>query len=358
MKIMICIGQLCKGGAERVVSNLSNYLSNNNDVTLVIFRKTKIEYKIDNNVKVIELDEKEKTKFKIIRNINRFIKLNKIIKKGKYDITLSFLPKPSYIVLLLKKIRKNKVIVSVRNDPKIEYKSLLNKILMKWLYPTADGFVFQTNEAKNYFSSKIQNKSEIILNSINQDFLVDKPFDGVRDKVIVSVGRLEQQKNQLLLIKAFGLINKKFPDYKLIIYGDGSLKAKLEKEIFKLNLTKFIELPGVENNIKSKIYKASLFVLSSDYEGLPNSLIEAMVLGVPCISTNCPCGGPKELIDDEKNGFLTEVNNVKMLAEKIEAILSGKFDLQKISINANNLKYKINPIIINKQWEDYIKSFV
>ena len=357
MKIMICIGKLCKGGAERVVSNLANYLSKNNDVTIIVFQKTKIEYEIDPRVKIIELDNKEKYTIKIFRNINRFIKLNGIIKNEKYDVTLSFLPKPSYVTLFLKKFRKNKVIVSIRNDPKIEYKSKINKFLMKWLYPTADGFVFQTTEAKNYFSNDIQNKSKIILNSLNEDFIIDKPYEGIRDKVIVSVGRLEKQKNHLMLINAFAKIHKNFPDYKLIIYGDGNLRSELEDNIKNLNLENYILLPGVENNIKEKIYKASLFVLSSDYEGMPNALIEAMTLGVPCISTDCPCGGPRELIIDGQNGFLTEIGNVDLLSNKIEAILKNEYNLNKISKESNKLKNKINPKIINKEWEDYLKSF-
>lgn len=357
MKIMICIGKLCKGGAERVVSNLANYLSNNNDITIIVFQKAKIEYKINSKVKVIELDNKEKYKIKIFRNIKRFVKLNNIIKKEKYDVTLSFLPKPSYMVLFLKKIRKNKVIVSIRNDPKVEYKSKLNKFLMKWLYPNADGFVFQTNEAKSFFSNNIQNKSKIILNSVDEEFIIDKPYVGSREKVLVSVGRLEKQKNHLMLINAFANIHKEFPDYKLIIYGEGSLRSELEETIKKLNLDDYVLLPGIEDDIKEKIYKASLFILSSDYEGMPNALIEAMVLGIPCISTDCPCGGPRELIVDEKNGFLTEMGNVELLSNKIKSILKNKYDLNKLSEESNKLKNRINPNRINKEWEDYLKSF-
>ena len=356
MKIMICIGQLCKGGAERVVCNLANYLSKNNNVTLVVFRNTKIDYEISTDVKIIKLDNKEKEKFKLLKNMKRIIKLNKILKKEKFDVTLSFLPRPSYITLFLKKFRKNKVIVSVRNDPKMEYKSLLNKILMKWLYPLADGFVFQTEEAKQYFPENIQKKSIIILNSVNENFIIDKPYNGIRDKIIVSVGRLDEQKNQKMLIKAFSKIHYKYPKYNLIIYGEGCLRNDLEKLINDLNLEKNIFLPGIEDNIKEKLYKASLFVLPSNYEGMPNSLIEAMALGVPSISTNCPCGGPKDLINDGENGFLIDVNSEEDLVKKMDLVLSGIYDISKISKNANKIKDRINPKIINKEWENYLKK--
>lgn len=356
MKLMICISQLCKGGAERVVVNLANYLSQKNDITVVSFRKGTLEYDIDERVKLVELDKTNTTRFKIMRNIRRFFLLNKLLKNEKYDVVLSFLPKPSYMLLLLKKFRKNRVVVSVRNDPKVEYRSKLNRFLMNWLYPSADGFVFQTKEAQNYFSKSIRKKSIIIVNSVNPNFIVDYPYAGKREKVIVSVGRLTRQKNHLLLVNAFNEVHKKFSNYKLIIYGEGSMRGELENRIRELKLEKFVFLPGVENNIKDKIYKSSLFVLSSDYEGMPNALIEAMCLGIPCISTDCPCGGPRELIKDGQNGFLVEVNNLNMLVEKIINILDGEIDLSIISNNANKLSNKMNPIIINKQWKDYLKK--
>ena len=124
----------------------------------------------------------------------------------------------------LKEKRKIKVIVSVRNDPKIEYKSKLYNLLMRKLYPKADGFVFQTRDAKEFFSSEIQEKSTIILNSLNPNFIVDEPYLGEREKNIVSVGRLADQKNHKLLIRAFKNVSEKFPEYKLVIYGEGTLK--------------------------------------------------------------------------------------------------------------------------------------
>lgn len=356
MKVMLCINQLSKGGAERVVTNLANYLSNNHKVTIVSVRDQGIAYDINKNVKIYFLDNK-KAKNPIKKILNRVNKLNTIIKKEKVEAILSFLPMASFLSLFLKKRRKTKVIVSVRNDPKVEYKKIQDFIAMKILYPLADGFVFQTEDARKYFNKKIQNKSAIILNSLNPDFIMDS-YKGKREKTIVSVGRLSSQKNHLLLIKAFEKINNDFPEHKLIIYGEGEKREELESYIKEKNLTNFISLPGIENDIKNKIYKSNLFVLSSNYEGLPNALIEALALGIPCISTNCPCGGPKSLIKDDYNGLLTEVGNVDMMAHKIKYILKNEDFAKKIGINASKIKDKLNPNIINKEWEDYLNKII
>lgn len=352
MKIMICISQLKKGGAERVVTNLANYFIEKHDVTIVSLKHYEPEYQLESKIKVINLDKNNRQN-KFIKIFKRVFTLNNNIKIEKPDIILSFLPEPSFLVLLLKKFRKNKVIVSVRNDPKIEYKSKIYKLAMKLLYPLADGFVFQTKEAQSYFSEKIQKKSTIILNSLNPDFLIER-FKGERNKQIVSVGRLFEQKNHELLIKAFDKVHQMHPEYELVIYGEGPLRQKLEELIKSLKLEDSIKLPGVESEIKEKIYKSSIFVLSSNYEGMPNSLMEALTLGLPCVATNCPCGGPNALINDGVDGILTEVGNVDMLANKINMLIENKELCDSISNKASENIKKLDPKIINREWEEYL----
>ena len=355
LKLMICISQLSKGGAERVVVNLANYLSQTNDVTIVVFRKGTVQYDVNDKVKTIELDKVDTENHKIIRNIKRIIKLNSVLKKEKYDVTLSFLPKPSYMMLFLKLFRKNKVIVSVRNDPRIEYKSFISRALMKWLYPRADGFVFQTEDARNYFSEEIKEKSVVIANSLNKDFIVDS-FSKKRTNAIVTVGRLAKQKNHKLLIDAFEKFNKEVSNCKLIIYGDGSDRSNLQEYINSKNLQNKVFLAGQISDVKKKIYDARMFVLSSDYEGMPNALMEALAMGIPCISTNCPCGGPKMLITNNFNGFLVSVNDSDLLCKSMLRLYNNQELQNKFSQNSIARMKKYNPNIINKKWLDYFKK--
>lgn len=292
MKTMFNLGSMTKGGAERVVANLSNKMIHDDEIVVCVTQYGEPMYQLDEKIKYYTLDEDEKKQNFFIKNIKRVIKLNEIVKKENPDIIISLLPEPTYRLMFINIFRKKKVIISVRNDPKIEYKSKINQWIMKILYKRANGFIFQTEEAKQYFSKEIQDKSIIIPNPINDEF-IRPPYEGEREKIIVSVGRLTEQKNQKLLINAFSKLEKDLKEYQLIIYGEGELRNCLEEQIRELQLENKVFLPGEVDDINEKIYKASLFVLSSDYEGMPNALMEAMALGIPCISTDCPCGRTK-----------------------------------------------------------------
>lgn len=358
MKILFCLGSLNRGGAERVVSNLANYFIKCNKVSIVITSPDLPQYELDKNITVYHLDKKRESNNIIYKNLKRIYKLNKIVKKDNPDIIISFLPEPSYRILLLKPIRKIPTIVSVRNDPNVEYKSKLNFWAMKILYPLADGFVFQTEDAKHYFNKKIQCKSVIIANPLKEAFVQRKIYAGEKDKIIVNIGRLEKQKNHELLIEAFNDIKEEFLDYNLFIYGEGTLKENLKNKIKKMDLENRVFLKGEVENIEEKIEKSSVFILSSKYEGMPNALMEAMALGVPCISTDCPCGGPKFLIQNGVNGILAKVDKKEDLVQGIRKILSDEKFANDISKNAIKIREKLNPSVINLKWKNYIEKII
>lgn len=357
MKILFTLGTLKKGGAERVITNLSNYLvKNNNEVIITTTIKGKTFYELNKKIKLYGLDDEKISLNFIMKNKKRLTELKKILKDEKPDIIVSFLPEPSYRVLFLKIFnRQLKVIVSVRNDPKVEYKSKINRLVMKMLYPLADGFVFQTQEAKEYFSKRIQRKSVIIPNPINEEFICE-PYTGEREKTIVTVGRLEEQKNHKMLIDAFSKLPKEFNEYKLIIYGEGSLRHKLEQQINNLGLENRVILAGQVDDIKKEIYKAGVFVLSSNYEGMPNSLMEAMALGIPCISTDCPCGGPRFLIKNGYNGYLVPVNDTCSLLKTMQNVLNN--NQTEASQKVHKIAVDLHPNKINKEWEKYIVKII
>ncbi len=354
MKILFCLGSMTKGGAERVVANLSNWLIKEHQVGIVVTPLDPSHYSLDSKIKYMTLDGLQTNKKnKIRRNLERISKLNKYIKDFKPDIILTFLPEPSYRVLFLKPLIKTKVITSIRNDPKVEYKNFIDRIIMKILYKRSDGFVFQTKEAQEYFSSKIQQNSVIIPNPINPLFIV-KPYGGKREKNIVTVGRLEEQKNHKLLINSFNIIKEKYKDYNILIYGSGSLEDELKSYVKKLKLENRVIFKGESDNIKDEIYKSKMFVLSSDYEGMPNSLMEAMSLGLPCISTDCPCGGSRFLISNNKNGILVPVNDQLALSHAIEKIIDDENFAKSIGDNASKIGEELEPLKINQRWLDYI----
>lgn len=356
IKITFCITSLGKGGAERVICNLSNYFASSlvYSVSILAVNKSKVAYDLDSSIKLFFADDKlSKNKIKSI--YNRIHGFRKQINLINPDVIVSFLPTANYLSLANKKNRK--VIISVRNDPKYEYATIKDKVLMRLLYPKADGMIFQTDEAREYFKFMKIEKNTIIPNSINLDFLIDR-FVGERDKKIVTVGRLEKQKNHAMLIKAYSEFFKKNRNYTLDIYGEGSCREELETLIENLHLEHKVTLHGQVDNIIDCIYKASLFVLSSDYEGMPNALLEAMALGLPVISTDCPCGGPKMLINDCVNGMLVPVNDYSKLSERMLDILSNTESIDKYSQNASKIQKKLSPKRVNEKWREFVEEII
>lgn len=353
MKIMFYINSLSHGGAERVMCNLANFFaSKGHDCTLVTSFKQEWEYECDKKVKRINLFETY-LKGVLKRNYRLTKALRKTLKTDKPDVLISFMAEPNFRALFATIGLKTKTVISIRNDPNKEYPNFIFRFLAKHLYKRADGVVFQTEDAKRWFPKSIQKKSTIIFNPVNQVFF-ETAFDGDR-KNIVTTGRLVPQKNHELLIKAFSLIASQIEE-NLYIYGEGELRTKLEGLVKKLNLEDRVFLPGAVKDVANTIKSAKLFVLSSDYEGMPNALMEALTLGIPCISTDCPCGGSKMLIENGVNGILVSTNCEQELADKMLYILSNyekaKFMGENSKVRAE--EYRNDNICM--QWEVFVKK--
>lgn len=355
MKILFYIGNLRKGGAERVVATLSNKLVEKNEIIIITTTDEKVEYNLDKNIKLFSLKDFDGNKNSIVKNLIYLKKLKKYINEINPDIVLGFLPEPSYRLLLLKPFIKSPIIISDRNDPKMEYASFKSRIIMKILYKRANGFVFQTEEARDYFCKKIQDKSVVIANPVDDKFF-NVNYCGENSKEFINVGRLNEQKNQIFLIESFKEIIKKYPDYKLLIYGDGDMKEELSSYIIKNKLNDNVKLCGNVDNIENVLKDKKGFILSSRYEGMPNALMEAMSVGLPCISTNCPCGGPRELIKNNKNGLLIENENKEQLISSIIYIIENREKCISMSKTAKKEMNNYNCDKITAKWLDFMKE--
>lgn len=351
MKILFYINAIHDGGAERVMVNLAKYFSENGYETILLtsFRDT-WEYKVEGNVRRLTLEEREINQGRLARNLSRIIKLRHILKVEKPDVAVSFMAEPNFRMLISSIGLPVKTIVSVRNDPNREYVGKIGRFVGKWILPLADGCVFQTKEAQAWFPKRLQKKSTVIFNPVKEEFfhIERKPIKGE----IVTCGRLEAQKNHKLLIDAFSEVVKVYPYARLKIYGEGSLRNSLQEQINRLDLQDKAFLMGATNDVGKALQTADLFVLSSDYEGMPNALMEAMAAGVPCISTDCPCGGPRSLIDNYNNGVLIQINNKRMLSKELKRILEK--DNVVMGRNAHLKSKQFSPIEINGTWGKYI----
>lgn len=352
MKVLFYINTLGKGGAERVITNLANQFADKGYESIVLTSYTlDKEYITNDKVKRICLEDYQKSSdSKFFKNIKMIKSLRKIIKEIEPDILVSFMREPVVRALLACRKLKVKTIISIRNDPIKEYPGLSGKIMAKHILPKADGCVFQTEDAKKYFPKKLQENSKIIFNQVDEKFF---DMDKKEGEYIVSIGRLSPQKNQTMLINAFEKVNRKYPDEKLLIYGNGDLKEELKKEIKKKNLQDRIFLMGSTNDVPKVLSKAKMFILSSDYEGMPNTLLEAMAVGLACISTDCPCGGPRTIIKQNQDGILVPVNDEEELEKSILLLLEDREFSEKLSKNAKEKSEIFKPSNIFKQWEDY-----
>lgn len=350
-KIDIITKAMTSGGAERVIAQLSNYfIAHEICCRIITTDNREVMYPLNERVKVVPIGEKSDNK--VIDRVQRYKAIRKLVLSEKPDVVLS-MPEDTGIYVILALLGTGiPVYVSERNNPWVMPDVKVTRFLRKVAYPFATGLIFQTEMAKSFFPQKIQKKGIILQNPVDAT-RIPEPYVGKREKRFVAVGRLEPQKNFSLLINAFAEFSKIEPDYKLTIYGEGREREKLEKLIFNLNLENSVELPGRDKNVLNKINSASGFILSSDYEGMPNALIEAMCMGMPVISTDCPSGGPRMLIENEINGFLIHVNNADELEEKMMLIANTEVGV-KVGKAAEKLKDQVATERVFEEWKNFL----
>lgn len=355
-KIAFYINSLEYGGAERVLSLIANKLFERGYIIdFITSYPCENEYFLNNGINRIYLNKSPIRESKIKKNIKQILKIRRILKENNDEYLITFLAEANIRGVFSSLFSKTKLIVSVRNDPHKEYSNKIIFLFVQILFIFTNGCVFQTNDALRCFNRFIRKKSTIILNPVSDDFFcIDREYSNLQN--IVTIGRLENQKNQEILIKAFSQIEKKYLNDKLLIYGQGEKKRELASLIEKMNMTDRVQLMGVTNNVADVLKTARIFVLSSNYEGLPNSLMEAIAMLVPTISTDCPCGGPKMLIKNGVNGFLVPVDSIEQLTRKLDLLLSN----QKLQINFSESNKKIRnnfqEKLIIDQWENFLLS--
>lgn len=361
-KIMFHLNSMGKGGAERVVSILSKcFLNDGYEVIVVTLWRAEEEYEIAAGIKRINLGDRKNLEHlgRILLAFRRMWDIRNLVKHEKPDIVISFCKKANFRCAYSMIGLKTPLLVSVRNDPKVDY--LPYRRGTQRMERKASGCVFQTRDALLSFDKKFQKKSRIIWNPLDDKYLLPDVEKVKKSTYIVSVGRLSVQKNQILLLKAFHSIMDEFPEYELRIYGEESnagIKEKLLTYIEQNNMQMRVKLMGQSSNLENEIRDASLFVLSSNYEGMPNALIEAMALGIPSISTDCPCGGPRELIEDGISGVLVPVENEKEMVAAIKRLLRDRDLAEKISENGKKIKEKVSSKRIYQEWKRFVSDII
>ena len=343
MRVLFIINQLGGGGAERVLTLIANHMSDDNEVYILSFSPNVSKYPIDEKIVINEVHLNKKSAINVSKEIRKYVK------KIKPDCFISF-EYHMNMKALLGTIGYNGVykIISERNDPAHKGGRSGQKQIRELLYRFADVLVCQTPDAKAYFPKSIQKKTVVIANPVT-DKLPER-WEGCREKKVVNFCRLEKQKNIPLLIEAFEQFQKTHADYVLNIYGNGNERENIEQFITERKLDECVKLFPATEDIHNKIRKAAMFVSTSDYEGLSNSMLEAMALGIPTICTDCPCGGARMVIENGKNGFLSPVNDKNDISGKMSLIADNNAVAERIGKESVKIREAYSVKVIIRQW--------
>lgn len=358
-KMTFITGSLTDGGAERVMSILANQCAEMGaKVSIVIMREREQSFALSDKVNCYQIKVKN-DKFVTVR---RIMKLHKILKEQDVGTLIPFLPIISLYTLMANIGIGRKIIMSERADPNVSIfannfsvKDRIGNLLMRkmGLFVLADYMVFQTSDAQSWYSKRIQRKSCIIPNPLDLSHL-PKRFRGERRKSIVAAGRFSEEKNFPMLLRAFSAFHVQFPEYILELYGEGSLRQTLESMCKEFGIVDSVKMDGFVNDLPTRIVDASMYISTSNHEGISNSMLEALGMGIPTIVTDCPVGGARMFVETDYNGIIIPMEDVDALVCAMSKIASNKKYALEISVNAEKIRYKLDANNIAKKWLDLV----
>ena len=288
--------------------------------------------------------------------VKRVKRIREVIKDFDPDVSVSFqLDANVYNIIACKGLR-TKSVVCERNDP---YKPGYYKLkILKPVFRYADGAVFQLPKARGYYTN-IKVPTVIIPNPIvSKTEIRCKSYDQ-RKRVIAAHGRIDIfQKRQDVLVDAFAMLVKEYPDYQLQIFGSQwpgtNDEERVRAQISKLGLEEKAFLMGVSKNPQQDIKDAMMWVSTSDFEGISNALMDAMAIGIPVVATDCSPGGAAFLIKNNENGLLVERGNAKAVYEGMKYMIEHPSEADAMGRKAVEIEKELDSEKIAKQWEVYL----
>lgn len=358
-KLLFVSPSLTYGGAERVVSILTSELANEGyEVSLILYDKMDKEYQVSSDVLVEYLPHRNKNELGVLYKFRKLMYLRGLIKRINPDIIIPFLPYPvehCYYATIGMGIP---MVVTVRNNPAVEpYTEKMRKRRNKIARKSA-GVFLQNMEQMDYFSNDIKKKCFVIPNPMTKEVL---GYECERKRYItkfICVGSFKEQKNHALLISAFEKAAKIKDDIRLDLVGSGKLEPQIARLIKDKGLQDKVHMLGNTSKVAQELVSHDCFVLSSDFEGMPNALMEAMSVGLPCISTKCPTG-PSELIGDDERGILVKVGDVDSLSKAmIEVYNNSDTAYRKGALARKYMVEKFSPEQICKQLISELEGIV
>jgi glycosyltransferase involved in cell wall biosynthesis len=348
MKLLFVNASLSDGGSEKAMSLVAQALSGRgHDVTMVLVREKHRTYSVDHRVRVVQLASRAGGR--LGKLVGRVRELRRLIASDDFDFVVCYMWDLNLLTLAAAVGTGVSVIVSERAFPGAATRSRLSTLLERVAYRRAHRIVYQTPMAQEHCPPELRGKSVVVPNIIEPPTMA--PAASPLERRVVSVGRLVPQKNYPLLIRAFAQFRSVHADWVLEIYGKGVLETSLRELAVELGVADAVRFPGYVADVTARIRDAGMFVLSSDYEGISNALAEAMALGLPVVSTDCPVGGAALLIDDHKSGLLVPVRDVRALGSAMQAIADDPALADRIARGARAAVQRFSPERLAQVWE-------
>jgi GalNAc-alpha-(1->4)-GalNAc-alpha-(1->3)-diNAcBac-PP-undecaprenol alpha-1,4-N-acetyl-D-galactosaminyltransferase len=367
MRVTLIISSLSSGGAERVITTMANYWARKGwQITLLTMDDGSEPpfYDLHSAITHHSLDVASVSNSPFqgcVNNIRRLKMLRRAIRASAPQVVISFMDRTNVLVLASVLGIPIPVVVSERINPRHYAIGQVWMLLRRLLYPHAARLVVQTDDVLSYFSARVQERTCVIPNpvlplaeSAPQELLSDKPCE---QKTILAMGRLAEQKGFDLLLQAFAHVAPAHPDWSLEIWGDGLQRQSLERLIEKVGLVGRARLPGRTKQPFDIMRQADLFVMSSRYEGFPNTLCEAMACGLPVVSFDCP-SGPRAIVRNGVDGVLVPGGDVKALAEMMDSLMSNAGERQQLASRATEVLVRFGLPKVMEMWEELIHAVV
>ncbi|HEY0941093.1 MAG TPA: glycosyltransferase family 4 protein [Steroidobacter sp.] len=354
VRLLLVIGSLSGGGAERQMSNIANYWASKGfDVTLATWTGPQVSdfYELDPAVRRVHLDVESRPGewFAITRtSLRRVLKLRRLLHSARPNAVLSFVTESNVLTVLAHTGLKSRLVVSERIHPGMH--SALPwtwKLLRKLVYRWSDAVIAQTREAARWIDLNCGATALVIPNALRP--LPDAHEQ--RQPLILAVGRLVRQKGFDLLLQAFSRIAADFADWNVTIIGDGVEQSRLMSLSRQLQLGERVTFVGQVRNVEDWMARAGIVVQPSRFEGFPNVVLESMGMGAAVVSSDC-ASGPADLIEDGVNGRLVPVEDIDALSRAITELISQPALRERLGREALRVRQRFHQDLIMAQWED------
>lgn len=353
-KIVFLASSLSYGGAEKMLCFVANgFFEAGNHVTVInLLEHPDNAGILNSSIPIVEIND---IKIRYISRIHQLERVYRVIKRIRPDVIISFKFLPNYIASLIGKVLRIPVIISERSDP---WKELGNHWRVKLyckLINSAEGGVFQTKGAMEYYSLEMQEKGIVIPNPVflneNITHIIKKNEDSNK---IISIGRLSnKQKRYDILLQAFKQFARYNQKYKLEIFGDGEDESTIHMWTKEFGLESKVFFGGKTKRPLDAMNNADIFLITSDYEGISNALLEAMAIGMPVVTTDSSPGGARMLIEDGENGLIVPCGDIIGIARSLDK-MANDYNLRcRCGENAKKVNEIYRPEKILEKWMKY-----